>query len=285
MKKKQEKNKQAGSGRMLVILIIVCIGLMAATLVSDFVADPVRTAAGYVITPFQNGINRIGKFVDQQLKGFRDSKELAAENEALQKRIGELMEENNQIILDEQELERLRRLYDLDRSYLEYTKIPAEVISRDPGSWYSTFVINRGTADGIAEGMNVLADGGLAGIVTKTGQSWAEVRAIIHDESSVSAMVVPTQENCIVSGNLQRMESGLIDFSGLKDDDGLVKEGAAIVTSAISSEYLPGLLIGYVAEVRSDPNRLTKSGTLTPAVSFRYLREVLVIREKKQTKD
>ena len=64
-----------------------------------------------------------------------------------------------------------------------------------------------------------------------------------------------------------------------------MKEGAAIVTSAISSEYLPGLLIGYVAEVRSDPNRLTKSGTLTPAVSFRYLREVLVIREKKQTKD
>ncbi len=285
MDKKLENNKQPGSGRMLVVLVIICLGLMAATLVSDFVADPVRAGAGYVITPFQNGINQIGKFIDKQLSGFRDTKALVEENKTLQKRIEELMEDNNQTILDVQELERLQELYKLDRSYLEYTKIPAEVISRDPGSWYSTFVINRGAADGIQEGMNVLAGGGLVGIVTKTGQNWAEVQSIIHDESSVSAMVVPTQENCIVKGNLQRMDTGLLEFSGLKDDDNLVKEGAAIVTSAISSQYLPGLLIGYVADVQDDPNKLTKSGTLTPAVSFRNIREVLVIRELKQTKE
>lgn len=285
MKKKPENRRRSGNGRMLVVLVIVCVGLMAATLVSDFAADPVRTAAGYIITPFQNGLNRVGKFVDQQMEGFRGAKELSAENTALRQRIEELMVENTQTILDVQELERLRELYQLDRSYREYTKIAADVISKDPGSWYSTFVINKGTADGIEEGMNVLAGAGLVGIVTKTGQSWAEVRSIIHDESSVSAMAVPTQENCIVNGNLQRMESGLIDFSGLKDDDDVIREGDAVVTSSISSEYLPGLLIGYVAEVKEDPNRLTKSGTLTPAVSFRNIREVLVIRELKQKKD
>ena len=35
--------------------------------------------------------------------------------------------------------------------------------------------------------MNVIADGGLVGIVTNTGKDWATVRSIIDDSSNVSA--------------------------------------------------------------------------------------------------
>ena len=58
------------------------------------------------------------------------------------------------------------------------------MISKDPGNWYSTFVINRGSDDGIQVDMNVLADGGLAGIVTEVGKDWATVRSIIDDSSN-----------------------------------------------------------------------------------------------------
>ena len=61
MKKKVEFTDK---GRhLLVVMIIVCIGLMLVTMTSPRIAEPVRTAAGIVVAPFQNGVNEIGKYV------------------------------------------------------------------------------------------------------------------------------------------------------------------------------------------------------------------------------
>ena len=57
--------------------------------------------------------------------------------------------------------------------------------------------------------------------------------------------------------------------------------GDKVVTSSISEKYLPGILIGYISELNNDSNNLTKSGTVNPAVDFKHLQEVLVIRTRK----
>ena len=75
-----------------------------------------------------------------------------------------------------------------DQSYSEYEKVAAQVISKDPGNWYDTFVINKGSNDGIQKDMNVIADGGLVGLVEEVSSNSATVRSIIDDSSSVSAM-------------------------------------------------------------------------------------------------
>ena len=58
-----------------------------------------------------------------------------------------------------------------------------------------------------------------------------------------------------------------------------------MVTSQISSKYLPGISIGYIQEISSDSNNLTKSGYITPVVDFEHIDIVLVITQMKQTKD
>ena len=58
-----------------------------------------------------------------------------------------------------------------------------------------------------------------------------------------------------------------------------------VVTSNISDQYLPGILIGYISSINTDSNNLTKSGYLTPVVDFEHLDEVLVIMELKQQID
>ena len=55
-----------------------------------------------------------------------------------------------------------------------------------------------------------------------------------------------------------------------------------VVTSAVSSNYQQGILIGYISSIETDSNNLTKSGTITPAVDFEHIEEVLVILNKKQ---
>jgi rod shape-determining protein MreC len=237
------------------------------------------------IVPFQNGVNKVGNLLGSWASGFRNVQALAAENEELKARVGDLTEENARLSQSITELDRLEKLYALDKEYPEYTKVAAQVISKDPGNWYSRFVINKGTKDNIAVDMNVIANGGLIGIITEVGENWACVESIIDDESNISAMVASTSDTCIVSGNLSRMSSGKIDFSELRDDGNVVTEGTKIVTSSISTKFLTGLLIGYVSEVGDDSNHLTRSGTIIPAADFKNIREVLVIRELKQTRE
>ena len=132
--------------------------------------------------------------------------------------------------------------------------------------------------------MNVIAGSGLVGIVTDVGKNYAVVRSIIDDNSNVSGMMLSTNDNCIVSGNLKSMtESNMILFSNLEDVDHKVSTGESVITSNISDKYLPGLLIGYVTEVTDDNNNLTKSGKITPVVDFKHLQDVLVITQLKET--
>ena len=78
------------------------------------------------------------------------------------------------------------------------------------------------------------------------------------------------------------MEDGVISFSQLVDSDSRVEEGDKVVTSDISSLFLPDILIGYMEEINIDANNITKSGYITPAVDFEHLSEVLIILELKQ---
>ena len=115
------------------------------------------------------------------------------------------------------------------------------------------------------------------------GPNWAKVKSIIADDSNVSAMVLASSDNLIVSGNLKLYNTGVIEFEQLIDSDNVVVEGDKIVTSNISDKFLPGILIGYINTINQDANNLTKSGYITPAVDFEHLEEVLVIMELKQT--
>ena len=101
----------------------------------------------------------------------------------------------------------------------------------------------------------------------------------------------PTDEQYATLGKLPRLGANSesyenrIAFSQLLDNDNSVKLGDKIVTSNISDKYLPGILIGYVTEVKMDANNLSKSGQIIPVVDFEHLSEVLIIMELKQTID
>ena len=78
------------------------------------------------------------------------------------------------------------------------------------------------------------------------------------------------------------MKEGRIPFEQLANNDSVIEVGEQIVTSHISSKYLPGILIGYISEIEVDANNLTRSGYITPAVDFQHLQEVLIITSTKE---
>lgn len=282
MKKKIDFNLK--SRHILIIMSIVCVSLVLLTFAAKLPSGPFRQAAGYFVVPFQKGINIAGNGLNELTAGFQNKKALIKKNKQLQSKIDELTAENSQLILDQTELERLEKLYELDQQYSEYDKVAAEVIAKEDGNWFNSFTINKGSKQGIAVDCNVIASGGLVGIVTEVGPDWAIVRSIIDDASNVSAMMMSTSDHCIVAGDLRLMDEGKLQIIKLKDKENKIQEGEKVVTSQISEKFLKGILIGYVSEIKEDANHLTKSGTLIPVVDFEHLHEVLVIKELKQTK-
>ena len=262
-------------------LSLLCVCMIGITTIKGSILNPLRTAVGYVLVPIQSGVNRVGGGLYNELSIVGKLKTALAENETLKTRVDELTEENTRLRSEQFELERLRSLYELDQEYMQYHKIGARIIAKDSGSWFSVFRIDKGSDDGIKEDMNVIAGGGLVGIVTDVGANYATVRSIIDDSSRVSAMAQQSGDSCIVAGDLQLFKEGRLKLSYMEKDDD-IKDGDMIVTSNISGKFLPGILVGYATDITVDYNdNLTKSGYLIPAARFDRLQEVLVITDLK----
>ena len=262
-------------------LSLLCVCMIGITTIKGSILNPLRTAVGYVLVPIQSGVNRVGGGLYNELSSVGKLKTALAENETLKTRVDELTEENTRLRSEQFELERLRSLYELDQEYMQYHKIGARIIAKDSGSWFSVFRIDKGSDDGIKEDMNVIAGGGLVGIVTDVGANYATVRTIIDDSSRVSAMAQQSGDSCIVAGDLQLFKEGRLKLSYMEKDDD-IKDGDMIVTSNISGKFLPGILVGYATDITVDYNdNLTKSGYLIPAARFDRLQEVLVITDLK----
>lgn len=262
-------------------LSLLCICMIGITTIRGSILNPLRTAVGYVLVPIQSGVNRVGGGLYNELSSVGKLKTALSENETLKTRVDELTEENTRLRSEQFELERLRSLYELDQEYMQYHKIGARIIAKDSSSWFSVFRIDKGSDDGIKEDMNVIAGGGLVGIVTDVGANYATVRSIIDDSSRVSAMAQQSGDSCIVAGDLQLFKDGRLKLSYMEKDDD-IKDGDMIVTSNISGKFLPGILVGYATDITVDYNdNLTKSGYLIPAARFDRLQEVLVITDLK----
>ena len=278
----REKKKINISSKLIYsVIAMMCIGLIVVSYLFPDVLAPVRTAVGDVFAPMQKGITVVGNGISEKLKLFSDKKELIEQNEKLTDELNNLKIELQMLGQQKSELNFYRELYEYDSVYLNSQKVAALVIGRDPNDC-TTFIVDKGADDGITPDMNVMAGGGLVGIVTETGKNWARIRTIIDDDSSVSGRFQITSDTCIVKGNTKRYDDGVIDVEMI-NLNAAVYDNYEVVTSYISEKYLPGILIGYVSNVRKDPSELNQRAYLTPVVDFEHLEAVLIIKAVRES--
>ena len=266
---------------IFIILTVLCVMMVVLSSIKDGLMNPLRNAVGTVLVPMQTGVNRVGRGLYSRWEKHKSLVEAEEENTKLQAKIDTLTEENNILKQNEEELRRLRELYALDQDYLQYKKVAARVIAKDSENWFQVFRIDKGSKDGIKVDQNVMSKGGLVGIVTDVGLNYATVRSIIDDESRVSCMGIQSSDTCIVAGDLKLYEEGRLRISNMKKD-AVIQDGDRIVTSNISSKFLPGILVGFAIDIQVDEKRLMKNGYLIPAADFTNLEEVLVLTDRKE---
>lgn len=279
---KRKKKKDFPAKYVLLVMVIICAVIIGCSTRMSAGSRAASAAAGYVIVPMQKGVNRIGSVLVDIRKNLILKKKILAENEELKQQLAKAQEELSRVQIDQKEFESLKELYSMDQSYSDYEKTAANVVGKDSGNWFSLFLIDRGSDDGIQVGMNVIADGALAGVVTEVEPNYSKVRSIIDDNSNVSAKNVSTSDLCIVSGSLRTMNSrNMIDFSNMRDRENEAQTGDQVVTSDISDVFLEGIPIGYLADVTTDANNLTKSGHIVTIADFEHMDKVFVIMHTK----
>ena len=263
-------------------LTIICLILLILSVIFESRFSVLKSVTSALVTPMQTGVNTVGYSIHNTVTETKEKKELIEENKELTQKIEEYSSKIKEYEQEKYELERLQGLLDLKAQYVDYNTVGARVIATDSTNWFYTFIIDKGTESGVKVGCNILADGGLAGIVVEAGNGYSKVRSIIDDNSNVSASISGSDSLCTVSGDISTMRDGYIHVDYINKAD-VIDDGAEIITSHVSNKFLPGLLIGYVSEVVMDSNNLTQSAKCIPVVDFTNLQEVLVILDVKTT--
>lgn len=267
---------------ILVLLTLICAATIWLSSTNNYVAAPLRTAAGIVVVPLQRGMNQIGAWFSTKNEERMTLEEALEKNKQLQEKVAQLEAEHEQHANDADELERRGQLLNLKETYNNYQTVGATVIMKNSGNnWYRKFMIDKGKNDGLDVDMNVIATAGLVGIITEVGPNYSIVTSIIDEESKVSGMLRKTLDTCIVAGDLSAIQDGKLRLEYMSNNFNNDVD-STVVTSNVSEKFLPGIVIGKAVDVKLGDNKVTKTGYLIPAVNFERLKDVLVITTKKQ---
>jgi rod shape-determining protein MreC len=272
-------------------------GLLTALIVLSLVVTTVwyREGDRGLLHRFRGGVQAVtapvgaaGEFVTSPVRGMLtwvgDIGVSRSELDALQKQNAKLR--NTVAALEEARLEnaRLQSLVSFAQA-AKLKALGAHVIGR-PTQYDRVITLDRGTADGVGEGMPVVgatgalavrsaeasATGGLIGQTVDVTAHSAKVRLINDQASGVAAMIQSNRANGIVRGSI---EGGLsLEFVS---HETTVRAGDIVITSGMGGVYPKGVVVGEVTKVVNLASTLYQDITLLPSANLLGSEEVLIL--------
>ncbi len=265
---------------LFTILVLAAIFVSASFLVfrSENGASIFENAVGTILRPVQSALSSTAGWVKDFFTNWRNYKKLENEYEYLLMENEELKMRVSYVEELEQENTRLSALMDAKDTYSSLDPVYATVIARDPGQWFDTFTINRGTSDGVRVGMSVVTGDGLVGYVYEAKLNSSKVMTIIDTRSAVACLVQRTRDNGIMRGEVTKDSSSAQCFVYYLPNVNNISPGDVIVTSGTDALYPKGIVIGEVTAVSQETSSDGSYVIVTPYVDFRHIEDVLVLR-------
>ena len=260
--------------RTLVWLLVVGLFALVGIVLSQLGAlDPIKNGALTVVSPLERGLRAAASPAADFFDNVADRQDMEDENRLLRQQIEELTAEIASLKEDEFMAADVAALAEVEESRPDDEFLVARVIARDPSNLKERLAIDRGSDDGVSEGMVVLSEGGsLVGVTSKVLDDFAWVTLITDSNSNINAMVLESRAQGVVSGSLQ---DGL--SMNLIPQDAEVEPGNTVATSGLGGTFPQALLIGQVASVRGEPQDVFQKAEVEPAASLSRLENVLVL--------
>ena len=261
-------------------LLLVAAALLAAVLaigaqILGF--DPLTSALEVLATPFRAASAAVANWTQAQYdRNFR-YEDLAADNEALRRRVAQLEQDAIAGQDAQRENERLRDLLGLREERPELQYRDAAVVRGASSNWTADFTIAQGTAGGVEVDDCVIDQyGHLIGVVTEAGPNSSRVTTILDPTLELGGRVARTDEDAILEGDFTLMQEGLLRLSFVSEQAKLVT-GDQVTTSGLGGVYPPGLAVGTVRSLHVEEDGVSRYAQVEPAADIAGTQYVYVI--------
>ena len=262
------------------IILVILIALLTVSVIFSIIGSkisPQSNIAGTITAPIRSAATAISNAFSDFFATINDSTKIMLENSELETEINDLREK----LAD---YEKVTAENDFYKNYLEikdanpdFKFAPATLISRDGGDPYKSFVINQGTANGIAAYDPVITDAGLVGFVSEVGLTTSKITTILSSDLTLGALDNRTNDSGIISGSIETSENGQTKFQNLSRSCNIAI-GDYVVTSG-EGIFPKGLLIGTIKYIGNDEYNTSIFANVEPFVNMDEIRNVMVITE------
>lgn len=259
---------------VLLIALVLVVALALITNLTDF--DLPQKAVQGVLTPIRSGVQSLTRQAEQYYNYMFRYEALEAENAELRARIAELEEDARSVDALERENQRLMELNKLTAAREDFTMIDSYVIGSSSVDWTSTLTIDRGSGDGIEEGMcAITANGEVVGLVIEVGSNYSIVKTVLDSSLEISGTIASSGYNGIVTGAYITGEEGKLRMDYLPSS-AIIRNRDQVVTSG-STVYPRDLVLGYVVDAGFDETGVAKYALLEPAVELGSLEQLFIL--------
>ncbi len=232
-----------------------------------------------VVSPIQDGANKALKPVRDLFGWIGDTLHAKSQRNELRKQVDRLQHELIAKQLNERSYEELLRLFNLDNqiSVARYDPVTATVVFKSPNLWYSTVIIDAGSARGVRVNDPVIDGEGLVGKVTQVVSDSSQVSLITDSEVGVSAMVDSSGVTGIVQPQVGNPNDLVLQYlpanATVNPGDYVVTSGT--IASGGESLFPRGIPIGQVSS--RDESSPYEAVNVTPLADLHTVETVQVL--------
>jgi len=266
---------QPGRYRTPILLILTLLLVFTVLSLSLKSSPALRKVQGLVVSmtaPGLEGLAYVGRSAKQLWLGYFYLMGVRRQNAELQRQLEEYKQREVHFQEAEQALTRLETLLDLKRQ-VALPVIGARVIAYDPTLWSRSAIINQGKAQGVKEGLPVLAPQGIVGRIVGVYPEYSKVMLIVDRKSSADAMVQRTRIRGMLKGKGGNRCS--LEFVPKSAD---VQVGDLVLASGLVGLYPKGLVLGKVTAANKKNPGVFQEIEVSPNVDLSTLEEVLVVK-------
>ncbi len=264
-----------GRYRTLLLIILALLLVFSVLSLSLKRSPALQKVQGLVISmtaPGLEGLEYVGRTATQLWRGYFYLVGVRRENAELQRQLEEFKQREVRFQEAQQALTRLETLLDLKRQ-VALPVIGARVIAYDPSLWSRSVIVDQGKAQGVKDGMPVLAPQGIVGRVVTVYPQYAKVMLIVDRKSGADAMIQRTRVRGMLKGKGGNRCS--LDFVPKSAD---VKVGDLVLASGLVGLYPKGLVFGKVTAANNKNPGVFQEIEVTPSADLSTLEEVLVVK-------
>ena len=254
---------------IFIFLSIKIVNRKSISLPEKVIKDSVLFVSKIVYTPIS--------YISSNIKKDKEKNNIYEKYEELLQSVNEidsLKAYNSEL---EKEIKELKKIVDINNTLSEKSYLNATVINRNLEFFSNTLTIDKGSNNGILDGLAVTFNGSLIGKITKVSNFNSVVKLITVEDSNNKISVKINNNDTYIYGLISGYKDGCLLISGIDTNEEIIDE-SIVTTTGLGGVFPSGILVGKVVGLTKDNFYLSTTVLVKSEIDFNDINFVTVLK-------